>query len=80
MKVYFTAEEMHTPEYREYVKWVGECWKLNDERNKRIEAEKLELIEKTRPVVTEETLRRTRELAKEIYNNRIRDKHTFWTY
>lgn len=41
MKVYFTPEEMHSPEYREYVKWVGECWRLNDERNKRIKEEKL---------------------------------------
>lgn len=40
MKTYFTAEEMHTDEYREYVKWVSECWRLNDERNQRIEAEK----------------------------------------
>lgn len=40
MKVYFTAEEMHSPEYAEYVKWVGECWRLNDQRNKKIEEEK----------------------------------------
>jgi hypothetical protein len=40
MKVYFTAEEMHTPEYAEYVKWVSNVWRMNDERNKRIEAEK----------------------------------------
>ena len=39
MKVYFTAEELHTPEYREYVKWVAEVWRLNDERNKRIAEE-----------------------------------------
>lgn len=36
MKVYFTAEEMHTLEFKEYVKWMSECWRLNDERNKRI--------------------------------------------
>ena len=40
MKMYFTAEEMHTDEYRKYVQWVSECWRLNDERNRRIEAEK----------------------------------------
>lgn len=40
MKMYFTAEEMHTPEYREYVQWMSNVWRLNDERNKRIEAEK----------------------------------------
>lgn len=39
MKVYFTPEEMHTPEYREYVEWVGKVWRLNDERNKRIAEE-----------------------------------------
>jgi len=38
MKVYFTAEEMHTPEYAEYVKWVSEVWRLNDERNKSLKA------------------------------------------
>jgi hypothetical protein len=36
MKVYFTAEEMHTSEYRDYVKWVSEVCKLNDERNKQL--------------------------------------------
>jgi hypothetical protein len=40
MKVYFTADELHTAEYKEYVKWVGECWRLNNDRNKRIEEEK----------------------------------------
>lgn len=39
MKVCFTADELHTPEYKEYIKWVGECWRLNDERNKRIAEE-----------------------------------------
>jgi hypothetical protein len=38
MKVYFTAEEMHTPEYEEYVRWVSNVWRLNDERNKRLKA------------------------------------------
>jgi hypothetical protein len=40
MKVYFTAEEMHTQEHVEYVKWMSEVWRLNAERNKRVEAEK----------------------------------------
>jgi hypothetical protein len=39
MKVHFTDKERHTPEYSEYVKWVSECWRLNDERNKRIAEE-----------------------------------------
>lgn len=34
MKMYFTAEELHTPEYREYVLWVASVWKLNAERNR----------------------------------------------
>lgn len=38
MKMYFTAEEMHTDEYREYVQWVSECWRLNDERNRALKA------------------------------------------
>ena len=34
-KTYFaTPEEMKTPEYTEYVKWVSEVWRLNSERNK----------------------------------------------
>jgi hypothetical protein len=36
MKIYFTAEQLHTPEYKEYVKWMSEVWRLNDERNKSI--------------------------------------------
>lgn len=51
-KVYFTAEELHTPEYKEYVEWVGECWRLNDERNKRIAEEtRLSSKNKTRHLV-----------------------------
>jgi hypothetical protein len=38
MKMYFTAEEMHTQEYAEYVKWMSEVWRLNDERNKSLKA------------------------------------------
>lgn len=74
MKVYFTAEEMHTPEYREYVKWVSECWRLNDERNKRIE------FEKTRPPVTEAMKESAKKLAKELYQNHIKRKNAFWSY
>jgi hypothetical protein len=34
-KTYFAMpEELHTPEYREYVKWVASVWKANDERNR----------------------------------------------
>ena len=77
-KVYFTADEMHTPEYKEYVKWVGECWRLNDERNKRIEKEKLDLIEKSRPEVSDKMLDAARELAKQMWKERPR-KDTFWT-
>lgn len=67
MKTYFTAEEMHTPEYKEFVEWMSNVWKLNDERNKRIEAEKQALIEKTRPVVTEKMLANARQLGKDLY-------------
>lgn len=40
MKVYFTAEELHTPEYAEYVRHTSEVWRLNDLRNKEIQAQK----------------------------------------
>jgi hypothetical protein len=70
MKVYFTAEELHTPEYKEYVQWMSNVWKLNDERNKRIEAENQALIEKTRPIITEEMLANARQLAKDLYPKR----------
>lgn len=34
-KTYFaTAEELHTPEYRECVLWEASVWKANDERNR----------------------------------------------
>jgi hypothetical protein len=39
MKMYYTAEEMHTPEYAEFVQWMASVWKANDERNKRLQAE-----------------------------------------
>ncbi len=71
MKVYFAAEEMHTPEYSEYVKRVSECWRLNDERNKRIE------FEKTRPSVTEAMKKNAKKLAKELYQNHLKRKNTF---
>jgi hypothetical protein len=45
MKVYFTAEEMHTPEYKEYVRWMSNVWRLNDERNKHIEQRKQRMQE-----------------------------------
>ncbi len=70
MKVYFTAEEMHTLEYKEYVQWVSNVWRLNDERNKRIEAEKQALIEKTRPIVTEEMIANAIQLARDLYHKR----------
>jgi hypothetical protein len=70
MKVYFTAEELHTPEYKEYVQWMSNVWKLNDERNKRIEAENQALIEHTRPVITEKMLENARQLAKDLYHKR----------
>lgn len=72
MKVYFTADELHTPEYKEYVKWVGECWSMNDERNKRIEKEKLDLIERSRPVITDKDRREVREYAKKIVKERLK--------
>jgi hypothetical protein len=75
MKVYFTAEELHTQEYKEYVKWVSECWRLNDERNKRIEKEKMGLFERTRPVITEKDLTKARELGKRLMREQ-REKYT----
>lgn len=34
-KIYFaTPEELKTPEYIEYVKWMAEVWKANSEKNK----------------------------------------------
>jgi hypothetical protein len=39
MKVYFTAQEMRTPEYTEYVKWMSDVWRMNDERNKQLAKE-----------------------------------------
>ena len=71
MKVYFTADELHTPEYKEYVKWVSECWRMNDERNKRLEKEKIDLIERTRPVITERDLIQAREVAKRLTRERF---------
>jgi hypothetical protein len=38
MKTYFTADELHTPEYAEYVKHTSEVWRLNDLRNKQLQA------------------------------------------
>jgi hypothetical protein len=75
MKVQFTADELHTPEYKEYVKWISECWRMNDERNKRLEKEKMDLIERTRPVITEKVLIQARELGKRLMKEK-REKHT----
>jgi hypothetical protein len=34
-KTYFaTPEELHTPEYCEYVQWEASVWKANDNRNR----------------------------------------------
>ena len=46
---------------------TAEVWRLNDEYNKWLEAERLDFFERTRPVVTEKMLARTKELAKELY-------------
>lgn len=66
MKIQFTPEELHTPEYKEYVKWIGDCWRMNAERNVRLEKEKLDLFERSRPVINEKDLTQARELAKRI--------------
>jgi hypothetical protein len=50
---------------------VSECWRLNDERNKRIE------FEKTRPSVTEAMKKNAKKLAKELYQNHLKRKNTF---
>jgi hypothetical protein len=74
MKVQFTPDELHTPEYKEYVKWVGDCWRMNDERNTRLEKEKMDLIERTRPVITEKDLTQAREVAKRLVKEkRVKD-------
>ncbi len=70
MKMYFTADELHTPEYKEYVKWMSNVWKLNDERNIRLEKEKLDLIERTRPVIDKVALNHARELGKRLMKER----------
>lgn len=75
MKVQFTVDELHTPEYKEYVKWISECWRMNDERNKQLEKEKMDLIERTRPVITEKALIQARELGKRLMKEK-REKHT----
>lgn len=46
---------------------TAEVWRLNDEYNKWLEAERLYFFEQTRPVVTEKMLEQTRKLAKELY-------------
>jgi phage pi2 protein 07 len=69
MKMYFTADEMHTPEYKEYVKWMANVWKLNDARNNRIKVENQALFELTRPVVTEKMLENTRQIGIALYPN-----------
>ena len=46
---------------------TAEVWRLNDEYNKWLEAERLDFFERTRPVVTEKMLDQTRKLAKELY-------------
>jgi hypothetical protein len=70
-KMHFsTPEELHTSEYNEYVKWMANIWLLNDRRNKRIEKEKLDLIEKSRPEVSDEMLDVSREIASRIWKER----------
>lgn len=39
MRMLFSAEEMHTEEYSEFVRWMSNVWKLNYERNNKDEAE-----------------------------------------
>ena len=46
---------------------TAEVWRLNDERNKWLEAERLDFFERTRPAVTEKMLTRVKKLAKELY-------------
>ena len=74
MKVQFTADELHTPEYAEYVKWMANVWRLNAERNERLEKEKLDLIERSRPVINQDMLERAREVAKKLMKEkRVKD-------
>lgn len=46
---------------------TAEVWRLNDEYNKWLEAERLDFFEQTRPVVTEKMLTRATQYAKELY-------------
>lgn len=46
---------------------TAEVWRLNDEYNKWLEAERLDFFEQTRPAVTEKMLTRVKKLAKELY-------------
>lgn len=48
----------------ETARFMAEVWKLNDERNKRIEAEK---AMSTPPALTEEMRKSIKELAKRLY-------------
>ena len=74
MKTYFTPDELHTPEYAEYVKWMANVWRLNAERNERLEKEKLDLIERSRPVINQEVLANAREVAKKLMKQkRVKD-------
>ena len=77
MKIYFTPEEMHTPEYKKYIQWVADCWKLNDERNKQLESDKRATIKSIYPTVTEGMKENARKLAKELYQ---KQNNTFWAY
>lgn len=66
---------MMTAKDIEEVHRAAEMWRLNNERNKRIEKEKLSLIERTRPVITEKDRIQARKVAKRIVKEKYRK---FW--
>lgn len=67
LKLWIGTNIMMTQDDIKQVYKTAEVWRLNDEYNKWLEAERLDFFERTRPVVTEKMLQQTRKLAKELY-------------
>ena len=67
LKLWIGINIMMTQDDIKQVYKTAEVWRLNDEYNKWLEAERLDFFEQTRPVVTEKMLDQTRKLAKELY-------------
>ena len=67
LKLWIGINIMMTQDDIKQVYRTAEVWRLNDEYNKWLEAERLDFFERTRPVVTDKMLVRAKELAKELY-------------